>query len=89
MNRREFWQRATAAGAGASLPTSTRAQQQHATEPRPRRPDRERWTAIMRRVADPVLSLSPSDPFWSAPPQPWTAAKAWSGQPFPIDHALA
>jgi len=43
----------------------------------------------MRRVADPVLSLSPSDPFWSAPPQPWTAAKAWSGQPFPIDHALA
>ena len=25
---------------------------------------------------------------WSAPPQPWTAVKAWSGQPFPIDHAL-
>jgi len=35
------------------------------------------------------LGLPPSDDFWSAPPQPWTAAKAWSGQPFPIDHALA
>lgn len=34
------------------------------------------------------LGLPPSDPFWSAPPQPWTAARAWSGQPFPIDHAL-
>ena len=30
-----------------------------------------------------------SDEFWSAAPQPWTSAKAWSGQPFPIDHALA
>jgi hypothetical protein len=35
------------------------------------------------------LGLPPSDDFWSAPPQAWTAAKAWSGQPFPIDHALA
>jgi hypothetical protein len=34
------------------------------------------------------LGLPASDPFWSAPPQPWTSAKAWSGQPFPIDHAL-
>ena len=35
------------------------------------------------------LGLLASDPFWSAPAQPWTAAKAWSGQAFPIDHALA
>jgi hypothetical protein len=34
------------------------------------------------------LGLPPSDEFWSAPPAPWTAAKAWSGQPFPIDHAI-
>jgi hypothetical protein len=34
------------------------------------------------------LGLSPADEFWSAPPQPWTAVRAWSGQPFPIDHAL-
>jgi hypothetical protein len=35
------------------------------------------------------LGLPASDPFWSAPPQPWTSAKAWSGKDFPIDHALA
>ena len=34
------------------------------------------------------LGLAASDEFWSAPPQPWTSVKAWSGQPFPIDHAL-
>lgn len=34
------------------------------------------------------LGLPPADEFWSAPPQPWTSARAWSGQPFPIDHAL-
>jgi len=34
------------------------------------------------------LGLASNDEFWSAPPQPWTSAKAWSGQPFPIDHAL-
>jgi hypothetical protein len=34
------------------------------------------------------LGLPPADGFWSAPSQPWTAANAWSGQPFPIDHAL-
>jgi hypothetical protein len=34
------------------------------------------------------LGLPPADEFWSAPQQPWTAARAWSGQPFPIDHAL-
>jgi hypothetical protein len=34
------------------------------------------------------LGLPASDEFWSAPSQPWTSAKAWSGQPFPIDHAL-
>jgi hypothetical protein len=35
------------------------------------------------------LGLPASDPFWSDAAQPWTAVKAWSGQPFPIDHALA
>ena len=35
------------------------------------------------------LGLPASDEFWSAPPQPWTAVRAWSGQPFPIDHALS
>jgi hypothetical protein len=34
------------------------------------------------------LGLAASDPFWSAPPQPWTSKRAWSGQPFPIDHAI-
>jgi hypothetical protein len=34
------------------------------------------------------LGLPPGDEFWSAPAQPWTSARAWSGQPFPIDHAL-
>ena len=35
------------------------------------------------------LGLPASDAFWSAPSQPWTSAKAWSGKAFPIDHALA
>ena len=34
------------------------------------------------------LGLGPADDFWSAPPMPWTSVRAWSGQPFPIDHAL-
>jgi hypothetical protein len=34
------------------------------------------------------LGLPPQDPFWSSPPELWTSARAWSGQPFPIDHAL-
>ena len=34
------------------------------------------------------LGLPASDDFWSAPAQPWTSVKAWSGRPFPIDHAL-
>lgn len=33
------------------------------------------------------LGLPASHGFWSDPDQPWTAVKAWSGQPFPIDHA--
>ena len=35
------------------------------------------------------LGLPAADEFWSAPPQPWTSARAWGGQAFPIDHALA
>jgi hypothetical protein len=34
------------------------------------------------------LGLPASDEFWSGAPQPWTSVRAWSGQPFPIDHAL-
>jgi hypothetical protein len=34
------------------------------------------------------LGLDASDPFWAAPGAPWTSVRAWSGQPFPIDHAL-
>ena len=33
--------------------------------------------------------LPAADPFWTDPPQPWTSQRAWSGQPFPIDHALS
>lgn len=34
------------------------------------------------------LGLGPEDPFWSLPSEAWTSARAWSGQPFPADHAL-
>ncbi len=35
-----------------------------------------------------ILGLSQDDAFWQAPYADWTAKKAWSGQPFPIDKAL-
>jgi hypothetical protein len=35
------------------------------------------------------LGLPVADEFWSAPAQPWTSRRAWAGQPFPIDRALA
>lgn len=35
------------------------------------------------------LGLPPSDPFWSAPPRPWTARQAWSGVNVPADHAIS
>jgi hypothetical protein len=34
------------------------------------------------------LGLPQSDAFWSAPAEPWTSVRAWSGQAFPIDKAL-
>ncbi len=34
------------------------------------------------------LGLPPTDEFWSAPPQPWTSVRAWSGEAFPIDRAF-
>jgi hypothetical protein len=34
------------------------------------------------------LGLHWSDSFWSAPDAPFTQQRAWSGQPFPIDHAV-
>jgi hypothetical protein len=35
------------------------------------------------------LGLPPTDPFWSSPPEPWTAKKAWSGVDIPTDHAIS
>ncbi|MDE6371091.1 MAG: DUF2264 domain-containing protein [Duncaniella sp.] len=32
------------------------------------------------------LGLPATHPFWTDAPQPWTACKAWNGQPFPKDH---
>lgn len=32
------------------------------------------------------LGLPASHPFWTAPDEPWTQKKAWSGQPFDKDH---
>jgi hypothetical protein len=34
------------------------------------------------------LGLPPSDPFWASAAEPFTAQRAWSGQAFPIDHAI-
>lgn len=34
------------------------------------------------------LGLPEHDEFWSAAAMPWTAARAWSGAPFPVDKAL-
>lgn len=34
------------------------------------------------------LGLAATDPFWSAPAEPWTARKAWSGVNIPTDHAI-
>jgi hypothetical protein len=34
------------------------------------------------------LGLHASEPFWSAPAEPFTQQRAWSGQTFPIDHAI-
>jgi hypothetical protein len=34
------------------------------------------------------LGLPQSDAYWSAPAEPWTSVRAWSGQAFPIDKAL-
>jgi hypothetical protein len=35
------------------------------------------------------LGLPATDDFWTAAAQPWTSVRVWSGQTFPIDHALA
>jgi hypothetical protein len=35
------------------------------------------------------LGLSPTDPFWSDPPRAWTSKRAWAGEAFPIDRAIA
>ena len=35
------------------------------------------------------LGLPADDEFWTGAPVPWTSQRAWSGQEFAIDHALA
>jgi hypothetical protein len=35
------------------------------------------------------LGLPATDPFWSAPPRPWTSQKAWGGTDLPTDHAIS
>jgi hypothetical protein len=35
-----------------------------------------------------TLGLPPEHTFWSAPPAPWTAVKAWGGQPLQKDHKI-
>jgi hypothetical protein len=34
------------------------------------------------------LGLPPDDPFWTGAGAPWTARRAWSGEPFSIDSAI-
>jgi hypothetical protein len=34
------------------------------------------------------LGLPETDPYWSAPAQPWSAVKIWSGQDAKVDHAV-
>jgi hypothetical protein len=34
------------------------------------------------------LGLPPTDEFWSAPEESWTAKRIWSGEDLPCDHAL-
>jgi hypothetical protein len=34
------------------------------------------------------LGLAPTDPFWSAPPAPWTSQRLWRGDNLPNDHAI-
>jgi hypothetical protein len=34
------------------------------------------------------LGLPPTDEFWSAPAEPWTQQKAWSGVDIKTDHAI-
>jgi hypothetical protein len=34
------------------------------------------------------LGLPETDEFWSAPAEPWTSVKVWSGQNVPADHAM-
>jgi hypothetical protein len=104
-----FVRTAAAGGAIAALGNAARAAQGVTAAAG----GRDAWVSILRRVADPVLSmcghqpcvgetyistgslylcavaflplgLPASDPFWASPSQPWTSAKAWSGETFPI-----
>jgi hypothetical protein len=34
------------------------------------------------------LGLASTDPFWSAPPAPWTSQRLWRGDNLPNDHAI-
>jgi hypothetical protein len=34
------------------------------------------------------LGLPAKHSFWKSAPEDWTSKKAWSGKPFPKDHAI-
>jgi len=34
------------------------------------------------------LGLSPTDPFWSKPPEDWTSRRIWRGEDTPADRAI-
>lgn len=35
-----------------------------------------------------ALGLPADNPFWTDAPAPWTAQKAWAGQPIVKDHSI-
>jgi len=35
-----------------------------------------------------ALGLPADDEFWTAPPQPWTSVRIWSGEDLPADHSI-
>ena len=45
-------------------------------------------SAYLCAVGLPAARSSRADPFWSAPPEPWTAKAIWEGVDLPTDHAL-
>lgn len=58
-----------------------------------RQPETSDWytnngSLYMTTLAFLPLGLPADHPFWTAPAEDWTQKKAWSGHPFPKDHAI-